>query len=196
MFTKCPWARSFTGQAVMGPVHDRLLLAAMAETGLRLGECPSLRHRDWHVGQGSTPFLEVVPATDHPHRMRTKSGRSRRVYVNDDLERLYSEYLWRLVDAGAAEEVDDPGLALVVRQPVEWPTFLGLAPRAGLCKSARGQSPPWPGCPGRLVPALIPAHPCERLPFAWDAGARRHAAPRPRRHPDNARVVRLGDRRR
>src|SRR5579875_3246638 len=62
----------------VGSVRDRLLFATMAETGLRLGECLSLRHRDWHVGQGSTPFLEVVPATGHPHRMRAKSGQSRR----------------------------------------------------------------------------------------------------------------------
>jgi integrase len=91
----------------VGSVRDRLIFATMAETGLRLGECLSLRHGDWHVGQGSTPFLEVVPATDHPHRMRAKSGRFRRVYVSDDLERLYSEYLWCLVDAGATDEIDD-----------------------------------------------------------------------------------------
>jgi integrase len=91
----------------VGSVRDRLLFATLAETGLRLGECLSLRHRDWHLGQGSTPFVEVVPTRDHPHQMRAKGGRFRRVYVSDDLERLYGEYLWSLVDAGAADEVDD-----------------------------------------------------------------------------------------
>jgi integrase len=51
--------------------------------------------------------LEVVPGDDHPHGMRAKSGRFRRVFVSDDLERLYSEYLWSLIDAGAADEIDD-----------------------------------------------------------------------------------------
>jgi integrase/recombinase XerD len=91
----------------VGSVRDRLLFATLAETGLRLGECLSLRHRDWHLGQGSTPFVEVVPTRDHPHQMRAKGGRSRRVYVSDDLERLYGEYLWSLVDAGAADELED-----------------------------------------------------------------------------------------
>jgi integrase/recombinase XerD len=91
----------------VGSLRDRLVFAVLAETGLRLGECLALRHRDFHTGGGGTPYIEVVGGSDHPHGMRAKYGRFRRVYVSDDLERLYSEYLWWLIDAGAAEAVVD-----------------------------------------------------------------------------------------
>lgn len=89
----------------VGAVRDRLIFATLAETGLRLGECLGLRHSDWHTGRGATPYVEVVPRDDHPHGLRVKYGRFRRVYVSDDLERLYSEYTWQLVEAGAADEL-------------------------------------------------------------------------------------------
>ena len=85
-----------------GSLRDRLLFATLAETGVRLGEALCLKHGDWHAGRGETPFLEVVPR-QHPHGMRVKSGRPRRVYFSDALERLYSDYLWLLAEA--AEEV-------------------------------------------------------------------------------------------
>jgi len=89
-----------------GPVRNRLLFATLAETGMRLGEVLSTRHRDWHAGRGGTPFIEVVPRQDHPAGMRGKSGRYRRIYISDDLERLHSEYVWQLCDADAHRAVD------------------------------------------------------------------------------------------
>ncbi|PBC52129.1 hypothetical protein CJ179_01680 [Rhodococcus sp. ACS1] len=77
-----------------GSVRNRLLWALLAETGLRLGEALGLQHRDWHTGPGDTPFIEVV-AREHPRGVRAKSG-YRRLYVSDDLDRLYGEYLWQL----------------------------------------------------------------------------------------------------
>lgn len=82
-------------------LRDRLLFATLAETGMRLGEALGLRHCDLHAGQGGTPFIDVVPRQDHPHLARVKGGRERRIYIGDDLEALYSEYVWQLVDAGA-----------------------------------------------------------------------------------------------
>ena len=38
--------------------------------------------------------------------MRAKSG-YRRVYVSDELDRLYGEYVWRLCEAGADLATDD-----------------------------------------------------------------------------------------
>lgn len=90
-----------------GSVRNRLLWMLLAETGLRLGEALGLRHRDWHTGRGDTPFIEVVER-EHPHGVRAKSG-YRRLYVSDELDRFYGEYVWRLCEAGAdlvAEDFD------------------------------------------------------------------------------------------
>jgi integrase len=83
-----------------GSLRNRLLWALLSETGLRLGEALGLQHRDWHAGCGGTPFIEVVPR-EHPHGVRAKGGRYRRVFVSDDLDRLYGDYVWGLCDAGA-----------------------------------------------------------------------------------------------
>ncbi|MFD8781226.1 tyrosine-type recombinase/integrase [Kitasatospora sp. NPDC059599] len=71
-----------------------------------MGECLSLKHCDWHVGRGGTPFVEVVPRQDHPAGVRVKNSRFRRVYISDDLERLHSEYVWQLCDTDAHRAVD------------------------------------------------------------------------------------------
>jgi site-specific recombinase XerD len=68
-----------------GSVRDRLLFAALAETGMRLGELLSTRHCDWHAGRGGTPFIEVIPRQDHPAGVRCKSSRYRRIYISDEL---------------------------------------------------------------------------------------------------------------
>jgi site-specific recombinase XerD len=101
-----------------GQVRDRLLWVLLAETGLRLGEALGLQHRDWHTGRGDTPFIEVVPRDDHPHGVRVKGGRYRRVFISDELDRLYGEYLWQLCEAGADLGVADMDAA---------PVFVNLA---------------------------------------------------------------------
>ena len=87
-------------------VRDRLLWPALVGTAPRPGEAPAWQQRDWHAGRGDTPFLEVVPR-DHPHGVRVKGGTYRRVFISDDLDRLYGEYLWQLCDAGADLAVPD-----------------------------------------------------------------------------------------
>jgi integrase len=88
-----------------GSVRNRLLWALLAESGLRLGEALGLQHRDWHTGRGDTPFIEVVPR-DNAHEVRAKSG-YRRLFISDELDRLYGEYVWRLCEAGADLVSDD-----------------------------------------------------------------------------------------
>ena len=97
-----------------GSVRDRLLFAALAETGMRLGELLSTRHCDWHAGRGGTPFIEVVPRQDHPAGVRCKTSRYRRIHISDELERLHSEYVWQLCDAGAHLETDLAGHFVLV----------------------------------------------------------------------------------
>lgn len=89
------WAASLSG------LRSRLYFALLAETGMRPGEALALRHTDIHLGAGTQPAISVTPRQDHPRGARVKSGQPRRIYVGDDLEALYSEYVWQLVDAGA-----------------------------------------------------------------------------------------------
>ena len=126
-------------RAVDGSVRDRLLWSLLAETGLRLGEALGLQHRDWHTGRGDTPFIEVVPR-EHPHGVRVKGGSYRRVFISDELDRLYGEYLWQLCEAGADLAVPDLDAASV---------FVNLAGSRGSRRGARSASMTWSGgCAG------------------------------------------------
>jgi site-specific recombinase XerD len=100
-----------------GSLRDRLLFATLAETGMRLGEALCLTHAAWHMGHGATPLVEVTPCADHPHGAQVKGGRPRRIYISDDLERLYGDYLWMLAEMAA-----EAGLALTD----DWFCFVNL----------------------------------------------------------------------
>jgi integrase len=112
-----------------GAVRDRLLWSVLAETGMRLGEALGLQHRDWHTGRGDTPFVEVVPRDD-PHWARVKGGGSRRVYVSDELDRLYGEYLWQLCEQGADLAVADLDAAPVFVNLAREPRFARWRPES------------------------------------------------------------------
>jgi integrase len=89
-----------------GSVRDRLLWALLAETGLRLAEALGLQHRDWHTGLGDTPWIEVVPR-EHPHGLRVKGQAYRKLFVSDELDRLYGDYLFELCNRGVELHVED-----------------------------------------------------------------------------------------
>lgn len=95
-----------TAREWRGSVRDRLLWSLLAETGLRLGEALGLQHRDWHTGLGDTPWLEVVPR-EHPHGVRVKGQAYRKLFVSDELDRLYGDYLFELCDRGVELHVAD-----------------------------------------------------------------------------------------
>ncbi|MDM2175036.1 tyrosine-type recombinase/integrase [Mycobacteroides franklinii] len=127
-------------------LRDRLLFATLAETGMRLGEALSLRHNDIHIGAGGTPWIEVVPRQDHPHGVRVKGG-ARRIYIGDDLEALYSAYVWQLVDVGADELVENLNTHFVFVNLAGGPLFAPLRPESvytkvrSITKGARGVLP-------------------------------------------------------
>lgn len=91
----------------LSALRNRFYFALLAETGMRPGEALTLRHTDIHLGQGTQPRITLTPRQDHPHGARIKSGQYRDIYVGDDLESLYAEYVWRLVEAGADLDVED-----------------------------------------------------------------------------------------
>jgi integrase/recombinase XerD len=115
------------GHEWAGSVRDRLLFETLAETGMRLGECLALQHRDWHLGRGGVPYIDVVPRQDHPAGLRVKNQRPRRLHISDMLERPYSDYVWELCDAG----VDATAAALDRRRGgagrlEDWYVFVNL----------------------------------------------------------------------
>jgi integrase len=110
-----------TGQWV-GNLRDRLLFATLAETGMRLGELLGMRIRDFVMGRGDTPYVEVVPREDNPNGARVKMMRPRRVYVSPDLERLFADYVTHLAcraaDTGIAVTAEDPLWVNLDRPPL------------------------------------------------------------------------------
>lgn len=84
----------------VGDLRMRLLWMLLEETGLRLAEALLLQHGDWQPGTGTTAFVEVQPREDQRRRLRVKNQQFRRVYISDDLDELYGEYLFWLVDLG------------------------------------------------------------------------------------------------
>jgi integrase len=110
-----------------GSLRDRLLWALLAETGLRLGEALGLQHRDWHTGRGDLPFIEVRPR-EHLHGVRVKGGSYRKLYISDELDRLYGEYLFWLCDAGADMQFADFDAACVFVNLAREPRYEPMRP--------------------------------------------------------------------
>jgi integrase/recombinase XerD len=72
-------------------LRDRLLLAVLAETGMRVGQALGLRHSDI-----ASPAREirVVPRADNANDARAKCRSAHTIPVTASLIRLYSEYLF------------------------------------------------------------------------------------------------------
>jgi integrase len=111
----------------IGTLRDRLLWALLAETGLRLGEALGLQHRDWHTGRGDVPLIEVRPR-EHPHGVRVKGGAYRKLYVSDELDRLYGEYLFWLCEAGVDMQFEDFDAACVLVNLAREPRYQPMRP--------------------------------------------------------------------
>ncbi|MCA1681606.1 MAG: site-specific integrase [Actinobacteria bacterium] len=117
----CAVPDAVTGDWV-GNLRDRLLFALLAETGCRLGEVLGMRISDFVMGRGDTPYVEIVPRVDNANGARVKMMRPRRVYVGNDLERLFADYLTELArradELGLPLTADDPLLVNLARPPL------------------------------------------------------------------------------
>jgi site-specific recombinase XerD len=107
-------------------LRDRLLFAVLAETGMRLGEALSLRHVDMRVGQGSHPYVHIVPRQDHPHGARVKRRTVCELVISDELESLYSAYVWELFEAGIDVEIADVNASFIFVNVSAEPRFQPL----------------------------------------------------------------------
>ena len=74
---------------------------------MRIGELLNLRHSDICVGQGDTPWIDVIPRQEHPHGHRGKTATPRRIYISDELSEMYASYVWALIDGGIDLTIDD-----------------------------------------------------------------------------------------
>ncbi len=79
--------------------RDRLLLALMFETGMRVGQCLGLTHADLSVEDGT---LHIVPRTDNPNGARAKTRSPHTIPLKEELRQMYIDYL---VDELCALEV-------------------------------------------------------------------------------------------
>jgi integrase len=83
-----------------GDLRLRLFWTLLEETGLRLSEALLLRHREWQPGTGTTAFVEVQPGAEYRRRLSVKNQHYRRIYISDELDDLYGEYLFLLAELG------------------------------------------------------------------------------------------------
>ncbi|MER7466830.1 tyrosine-type recombinase/integrase [Streptomyces sp. NPDC097981] len=106
-----------------GNLRDRLLFALLAETGIRLGEALALRIRDFVIGLGGTPYVEIVPREGDPNGARVKMmRRPRQIHIGTDLEQLFADYLahlaCRAAELGMEIGTDSPLLVNLDRPPL------------------------------------------------------------------------------
>lgn len=72
-------------------LRDRLLLAMLAETGMRVGQALGLRHGDI---DSPARQIHIVPRDDNANDARAKCRTTETIPVTASLIRLYSEYLF------------------------------------------------------------------------------------------------------
>ena len=71
-------------------LRDRFLLSLLAETGMRVGQAPGLRHADFVSRKRE---VHIVPRPDNANGARAKLRSAAVVPVSTPLVRLYSEYM-------------------------------------------------------------------------------------------------------
>jgi site-specific recombinase XerD len=121
-----------------GHLRDRLLLAILLDTGIRIGEALGMRHEDIDIGGC---LVHVVPR-DNANGMRAKGGRGREIPASAPLMRLYADYLNREYGAVDSDYVFVNLWAAPAGRPMTYPAAYDLVTRL---RSATGIafSPHW-----------------------------------------------------
>lgn len=88
--------------------RDRLLLALLFSTGIRVGQALGLRHEDICVEEGS---LQIVPREENPNGARAKTRTAYTIPCDERLMQLYTDYL--IEDLGALESNSLPDYVFV-----------------------------------------------------------------------------------
>jgi len=76
--------------AACGHLRDRLLIAMLAETGMRVGQALGLRHSDFVSRE---LLIRIVPRVDNANGARTKTRSVATIPISAPLARLYSTYM-------------------------------------------------------------------------------------------------------
>jgi len=88
--------------------RDRLLLALLFSTGIRVGQALGLRHEDVSVEEGT---IQIVPREENPNGARAKTRSSYTIPCVEPLMHLYTDYL--IEDLGALEADSLPDYVFV-----------------------------------------------------------------------------------
>ncbi|GAA0930902.1 MULTISPECIES: tyrosine-type recombinase/integrase [Streptomyces violaceusniger group] len=125
--------------------RDRLLVALLAVTGIRIGEALGLRREDMHL-LASSKVLGCSVAGPHIHVRRrqnangalAKTRKPRWIPVGEDIGGLYADYQWerdRVREAADCDMVFVNLFAAPLGQPMKYPStyelFQRLAKKAG-----------------------------------------------------------------
>jgi integrase/recombinase XerD len=106
--------------------RDRLLIALLAETGMRVGQALGLRHSDF-VSRDKT--IHIVPRSDNANGARAKCRNEAAIPVSGALVRLYSEYLFDEYGDVDSDYVFVNLFAPPVGRPLRYSAVAGLVGR-------------------------------------------------------------------
>jgi integrase/recombinase XerD len=107
-------------------LRDRLLIALLAETGMRVGQALGLRHSDV-VSREKT--IRIVPRPDNANGARAKCRNETAIPVSGALVRLYSEYLFDEYRDIDSDYVFVNLFAAPVARPLRYSAVAGLVGR-------------------------------------------------------------------
>jgi hypothetical protein len=126
--------------------------------------------------------------------VRVKGGAYRKLYVSDELDRLYGEYLFWLCDAGVDMQFADFDAACVFVNLAREPRYEPMRPETVYWLVRRLRRELAGRVPDRFAPHWFRHTHATALLLVRDPGACRRAPPRAHRCADHVEHLRLGER--